>query len=207
MTTETPTPRGPLVALLAAGSARRFGGAKLDAPLGVRPLGHWALAAAVASGLDVAIVVGREPPRFALDAQTSDGVRLIENPAVATGMGSSVACAARAAIAGCHSGLIILLADMPFVTDDRLPGLIDPDRAVFARHASDVAGPPAWIPSALLPRLTHLTGEIGARSVLGAGDIRLIDWPARQLMDIDTAQSLDRARAIVASLIPPGTPR
>lgn len=198
MTTQTPMTRGPLVALLAAGSARRFGGGKLDALLGDRPLGQWALATAIASGFDVAIVVGPEPPRFARDAQADAGVRLIENPDAATGMGTSVACAARAAIAGGYSGLAILLADMPFVTADRLPQLIDPDRAHFARYPNEISGPPAWIPSTLLPHLVKLTGERGARSALAIDDIRLIDWPLDQLTDVDTRQALDRVRTMVA---------
>ncbi len=194
MTIEAPTPRGPLVAILAAGSARRFGGAKLDAPLGKRAVGAWALASAADSGFDVAIVTGPGPPSFARTARRSPGTSLITNPRAADGMGTSVASAARAAIAGGHSGMVVLLADMPFIDGGALNGLIDPERAVFARHAGDRPGPPAWIPERLLPRLCDLTGERGARSVLSPDEFALIDWPPDQLFDIDTPEALDRAR-------------
>lgn len=198
MTVEPPTPHGPLVALLAAGSARRFGEGKLDALLGGRALGAWALASAQDCGFDVAVVIGPKPPSFALEAQAMVGVRVIENPHAADGMGTSVACAARAAIASGHAGLIILLADMPFVEGGALQGLIDPERAVFARHADGNPGPPACIPARLLPRLCNLTDERGARSVLDAADIRLVDWPPDQLFDIDTPAALAVAQAMLA---------
>lgn len=197
MTNQSPSPHGPLVAILAAGSARRFGGGKLDAPLGGRALGAWALANATESGFEVAVVVGPAPPSFSLDAQARSGIRLIENPRAAEGMGTSVACAARAAIAGGHAGLIVLLADMPFVDGSALARLLHPDHATFARHSGDMGGPPAWIPARLLPRLMELTGDHGARSALPDDDMRLIDWPADQLPDIDTPDALDRARDMI----------
>lgn len=197
MTSEPTSPHGPLVAILAAGSARRFGGGKLDAPLGGRALGAWALANAAHGGFEIAVVVGSSPPSFALEAQARSGIRLIDNPCAAEGMGTSVACAARAAIAGGHAGLVVLLADMPFVDGRVLAKLIHPDHATFARHSGDMGGPPAWIPARLLPRLKGLTGERGARSALAGEDIRLIDWPAGQLLDIDTPEALDRARDMI----------
>jgi molybdenum cofactor cytidylyltransferase len=197
MTTDPRSPHGPLVAILAAGSARRFGGGKLDAPLGGRALGAWALANAAESGFEVAVVVGSTPPSFALEAHARSGIRLIDNPCAAEGMGTSVACAARAAVAGGHAGLIVLLADMPFVDGRALANLIHPDHAMFARHSDDVGGPPAWIPARLLPRLVRLSGERGARSALADADMGLIDWPVDQLLDIDTPEALDRARGMI----------
>lgn len=186
-----------MAAILAAGSARRFGGGKLDAPLGERALGAWALANAADSGFEIAVVVGPKPPSFALEAKARSGIRLIDNPRAAEGMGTSVACAARAAVAGGHAGLVVLLADMPFVDGGALARLIDADHATFARHDGDRGGPPAWIPARLLPRLVGLTGERGARSVLAGEDFRLVDWPADQLSDIDTPDALDRARSMI----------
>ncbi len=196
----------PLIALLAAGSARRFGGGKLDARLGNRALGEWSLATARTTGFDVAVVVGPTIPAFVRDTPAPQQTHLIDNPLAAAGMGTSVAAAARAAIAGGHSGLIIMLADMPFVTQDRLVDMADPDHARFARHPGCIAGPPAWIPSRFLSCLVGLTGEAGARSVLDAGDIQLIDWPADQLIDIDTPQALARAGAIIAGQEAPPSP-
>lgn len=203
MTSDPRSPHGPFVAILAAGSARRFGGGKLDAPLGGRALGAWALANAAESGFEFAVVVGSTPPSFTLEAQARSGIRLIDNPCAAEGMGTSVACAARAAMTGGHAGLIVLLADMPFVDGRALATLIHPDHATFARHSGDVAGPPAWIPARLLPRLGELTGERGARSALAGEDVRLVDWPADQLIDIDTPDAFDRARCLIER--PPGS--
>ena len=47
----------PLVAVLAAGSATRFGGGKLDAVLAGRRLGAWALATIERAGLPPGVIV------------------------------------------------------------------------------------------------------------------------------------------------------
>ncbi|MGZ5792459.1 MAG: NTP transferase domain-containing protein, partial [Croceibacterium sp.] len=53
------------IALLAAGGATRFGGGKLDADCVGKPLGRWALEAALAIPHDrLAVVVGDPAPEF-----------------------------------------------------------------------------------------------------------------------------------------------
>ena len=55
---------GLAVAILAAGSARRFGGGKLDADCAGQPLGAWVLAAArTLDPVALGVVVSDEVPR------------------------------------------------------------------------------------------------------------------------------------------------
>ena len=112
-----------LVALLAAGRGERFGGGKLDADLHGRPLGGWALRTARALKSPVVAVVGPEVPEFLADARAD--ITLLPNPDRAGGMGSSLALAARHALTLRADGLLVMLADMPFVRADSLHRLID----------------------------------------------------------------------------------
>ena len=78
------------IAVLAAGSARRFGGGKLDVDCAGKPLGHWALdAARTVQGARIAVVVGPAAPNFVGDAE------IVRNPQADEGLGTSVAAVAR----------------------------------------------------------------------------------------------------------------
>ena len=61
---------GLAIAVLAAGSARRFGGGKLDVDCASKPLGRWALdAARTVEGARIAAIVGPAAPHFLGDAE------------------------------------------------------------------------------------------------------------------------------------------
>ncbi len=196
--------QGLFVALLAAGSARRFGGGKLDAALGGTPLGRHALDAALAlDRADLVIVVGDPAPAFAAAAAASGEARLIVNRRAAEGLGGSVALAARAAAdAGC-ARLLLLLADMPLVAPATLQRLADaavPGRPAAVRHADGLPGIPACFPADFLQRLEKLEGERGAGPLLrqAAGTI-LIDTPAGELSDVDTPADLGRIETLLSA--------
>ena len=102
---------GLVVAILAAGSARRFGGGKLEADCGGRPLGQWALEAA--RTLDPAalgVVVGDAAPH------SVHGAEIVRNPYALHGLGTSASAAARWAIDREADALLVMLADMPLVS-------------------------------------------------------------------------------------------
>lgn len=182
---------GPLaIAVLAAGGARRFGGGKLDAELHGKPLGQYALDAALA--LDqgpVLVVVGDPVPSFAKGAE----VELIHNPRAAEGLGTSVALAARDAEERGALALLLLAADMPLVSAPTLRRLVDacaPDVPSAVRHADGHPGIPACFPRAWFGALQGLGGDQGAGKLLRGANVHVLAVPADELADVDTQQDL-----------------
>ncbi|MBI4798529.1 MAG: NTP transferase domain-containing protein [Desulfarculus sp.] len=103
-------------AVLAAGQGARFGGGKLSADLAGRPLLLWAVEAALAAGPGRVLVVlgaGAEELRGLLPADPR--LEVLVNSRHQEGMGTSLARAAQAALAGGAEVLAVLLADMPLV--------------------------------------------------------------------------------------------
>jgi molybdenum cofactor cytidylyltransferase len=177
---------GLAVAILAAGSARRFGGGKLDADCAGKPLGAWALEGARA--LDpsaLGVVVGDEAPRFA------EGVELVRNPYAAHGLGTSASAAARWAIDREADALLVMLADMPLVSSAALRSLAEGDLPSAVAYPGDKPGVPACFPAAMLPRLAALGGEEGAALLLrGRSDVRLVACDPEELRDVDRPEDL-----------------
>lgn len=174
------------VVLLAAGRGVRFGGGKLTVDFRGRPLWEWAAEAAEA--IDFAERIFVVAPGSALRARS--GWLQIENPDAATGMGSSIA-AGVTAISACEQ-VVIMLADMPFVTPIHLERLLCASGAAFSSYEGGRPGCPAVFPRSTFAQLKGLTGEQGARS-LELGEISLISpSDGRELADIDTVRDLGK---------------
>jgi len=178
-----------MIALLAAGSATRFGGGKLDAPLHGRSVGYWALERARAQSGPWVVICGINPPLFAA------GSPLLTNSEAEAGMGTSIRLAARAAREAGAARLLVMLADMPFVTDATLQALVAAcgTSAAACIYPDDAAGPPACFDAALYPLLEALPPEKGAQGLLRqiSGLTRITPAPL-ELADIDTREDLAR---------------
>lgn len=187
----------PLVAVLAAGRATRFDpdvfGAKLDADLAGKPVGQWVLDAVAAAGLAPgAIVVGATAPLFARDS----GWPLLVNHRAQEGLGTSLALAARQALAEGRP-LLVLLADMPLVDAGHLATLAAQPCAA-TRYPTGRPGVPALISKALLPQVAALAGDAGAGTILAScRDLTLLTPPPHNLLDIDRRADLERAARIL----------
>jgi CTP:molybdopterin cytidylyltransferase MocA len=179
------------VAILAAGGATRFGGGKLDADCAGRPLGRWALKAALALPHErLAVVVGETVPEFAL------GCELLVNQRAAEGLGTSAALAARWAAGS--DALLIMLADMPLVSVETLGRLTEASGPAAVAYPGNRAGAPACFPAALFPALGALTGDSGAAQVLrGLDGVRLVEVAAEELRDVDRPEGLADVAAIL----------
>lgn len=188
---------GIAVALLAAGRSTRFGDTdKLMAPLGLRPLVAWAAQAGKGVKGQRHFLVSGDQAAF--DAEALGYERLI-NPHPERGMASSLRIAAAAADLAGAEALLILLADVPFVTVDHLARLIetfrdDPRQPVFSATADGPAQPPAVFPASFFSRLQTLEGDKGARALAAAA--ALVQAGGDMLFDIDTPENLARARAL-----------
>lgn len=182
--------------LLAAGSARRFGGDKLlhalphDVPIAVQALRH--LKAVFAPDDIVAVV---RPGTDALAARLrEEGCTVVACERAADGMGASLACGARAA--GEAGGYLVALADMPFIRASSIEAVRD---AVAAGAAFAVPffharrGHPVGIAGEFRPQLAALEGDQGARALLQAHPGRVLKVPVGDpgvIRDIDTPGDL-----------------
>lgn len=189
--------------VLAAGSARRFGGGKLRAPYRGGALLDGALAAAfaapvrsvtVVSGADEAVeVVARA---FAERTGSAARLRLVRAADHAQGMAASL----RAGVASLPldaDGVFIFLGDMPRVPHAVLDGLAAEVRAGAPAAAPTFdgrRGNPALLGAALIPQLLGLKGDAGARAILQALGPRLalVEAPGDGvLFDVDERGDLD----------------
>lgn len=158
--------------ILAAGESRRYGDAKLLAPLDGRPLVQHVIDAANASAAqDVIVVLGHEAD--ALLAQVALGrARVVRNAAFAEGQSTSLLAGIRAAEAA--DGALLLLADQPRVTARLIDAVIA--RARETRAIAVVCeregrrSPPTLLHRDLWPELASLRGDVGARELLARRD-------------------------------------
>lgn len=184
----------PLVAVLAAGAGTRFGGGKLDAACAGKPVGRWVLDAVEAAGLGAGlIVVAQEPPQFAL----ASAWQIITNENAAAGLGTSLSLAARHALAA-ERALLVLLADMPLVTDDYLQELASAEGLAATTYADGKTGVPALFPRENLPALMEIKGDSGAGALLSqVGHIKRLTPQADMLIDVDRGKDLARAEQVL----------
>lgn len=182
--------------VLAAGSARRFGGRKLLAPFEGRPLLHHALASARAAPVDQLVVVtGAEAPVVEACVRAFDpAIRLVHAADHAEGMAASLR-AGVAAVAGAD-GAFVFLGDMP-----RVPHAVLEPLAVAVRAGAAAAAPvfggrrgnPVLLSAKLFPEVAGLTGDRGARPILdglGAGLSLVEASDAGVLFDVDHPSDL-----------------
>lgn len=168
--------------LLAAGSGKRFGGAKQVASLAGRPLWQHAAAAAEAAGFVTRFVVA--PPDLPIEAA---GWQTVVNRRSASGIASSIAAGIRAA--GDAERVVIALADMPYVGADHLRALGMAEDVVFTAQGDERRGIPAAFPRAAFARLLMLSGDQGA-AALAWPDSAVLEIAAASLRDIDTPLDL-----------------
>lgn len=181
------------VAILAAGGATRFGGGKLDADCAGKPLGQWALDAALALPHErLAVVVGDVAPQFA------QGCEMLINQRASEGLGTSAALAAQWATGS--DALLLMLADMPLISSATLRALTEAMGPVAVAYPGSKPGAPACFPADLFRALEALTGDSGAAQVLrGLPNVTLVDAPADELRDVDRPEDLADVAAILRS--------
>ena len=180
--------------LLAAGSARRFGGGKLYAPLGGRPLCEWAAGRLEAAGFvsRYLVVKGGDDPH-----PGRPGWQLVENPSAEEGIASSIRAGVLAA-AG-HARVVIALADMPFVDPNHLAALAGGEGTLFTRFPEGRPGCPAAFPADAFPDLLELRGDRGAAALCASlgGTTRTSPGGASATFDVDSDADLTKAEQML----------
>lgn len=155
---------------LAAGKSRRMGANKLNLPAGKEWIGSIAFRAALESKLTSTIVVTRKeiiPQWLAPFSHTQrwTGMEVDGNQS-----DSLMAGINRAAQSGAK-GVIVMLADQPFVPSQMINRLLDefnqnPDYSFIAFSNNGLLKPPMFFSSKLFPKLMNLAGDQGARSFI-----------------------------------------
>jgi len=188
--------------LLAAGASTRMGVPKLLLPLGGEPIVRRTARQVCASGFDEVIVVSGSEHARIVEALEGLPVTHAVNREFATGMGSSF----RAGVE--HLGpdaeaAMFALADQPFLTSAEYGAILTTWRLhhplIVGSKFGEVTAPPHLFARALYPELAAL--QHGARSVLQrhASQMIVMHFPADLLMDIDTPDDYERAKARVAA--------
>ena len=194
--------------ILAAGAASRWkNGPKALAPWRGRTLIDHACELARAAGCGPTYrVLGAH--REAIEATSAPAdVVTIFHPDWAEGLGSSLACGARAVsadpAADVCAGLIVLPCDQPLVSAATLLALrAEHERGgrgmVFSDHGAGRPGPPAFFARRHWAGLASLTGDSGARPLSSAHPEDCVLVPAPfAAEDIDTIEDHARLLAMV----------
>lgn len=176
------------VAVLAAGQGRRFGSDKLMVDLGGIPI-----------GLHVAQTLAPMPFgwRFAVCSKSAAlaeqlshaGIEIIANDTPDTGQAHSLHLAVKAAEATAANALLVVLADMPFVSANHIADLVAAyDGDILASTDGAAPMPPAIFPRDTWPMLLATSGDTGARGLLK--NARLFTASPGELRDIDVVADL-----------------
>jgi len=154
-----------------------------------------AVEAALASRLHSVTVVTGHDAAAVEDALEGLPVRFLHNPNYAAGLSTSL----RAGVASADGdGLMVLLGDMPGITAgliDRAVAAFDPaaGRAICVATSRGEHGHPVLWGRQFFGELAKLTGDRGARSLIGAHTDQVCEIEAGDagpLTDIDTPDAL-----------------
>ncbi len=181
--------------ILAAGTSSRFGATKQVAKIGGVPMVQRAVRMATrVCGDRVITVIGHDAPNVLQAIQANSGF-VVVNDAYKSGLGSSIAAAARACPPEADA-LLLLLADQALVTESHLKTLLRhwsgaTDEIVATAYA-DTEGPPVLLPRATFEELRGLSGDTGARNLFRDPRFSLQSVPFEDAAaDIDTPADLD----------------
>jgi molybdenum cofactor cytidylyltransferase len=182
--------------LLAAGSASRFGGGKLLAPLedgtslGVRSLTN------LLACVDSVVAVVRPGDQALAGAFSDHGAELTVCPYAANGMGQSLAWAIRATPLA--KAWVIALADMPWIeiaTTQRIADALARGAELVAASYQGVRGHPVGFSRRYYGELAALSGDEGAKSLVRGHEreLQLIETDDAGISrDVDTPADLAR---------------
>ena len=199
-----PEPEGRAAAVvLAAGSSTRLGRNKLLLDAGGESLVRRAVETAHEAGLDpVYVVLGHEAELVRKEIEDLP-CSMVLNPRHSRGAGSSLKVGVAAA--GDARALVVMLADMPFVTAEMLRTLVSRWREtgaalVVSRYGADVEAPPNLFTRALVLELLAGDDERCAKGVVNGHreEAVFVSWPEESLRDIDVPGDYERVRALLA---------
>jgi molybdenum cofactor cytidylyltransferase len=187
--------------LLAAGSSQRLGADKQATPIAGVPMLTRAARVLLDAGFAMPIIV--LGPRAAEHRPLLAGLplRVVENPAAASGMASSLIAGLSAIedAAGDCDAAVITVCDQPSVSAEHLRALVTAWRStgssIVASSYAGTEGVPALFAATHFVELRQLRGDRGAGPLLAshAASVHLIPLAGGEL-DIDTPAEIARLR-------------
>lgn len=176
------------VSVLAAGQGRRFGSDKLVADLNGTPMGLHIAQTLAPMGFGWRFAVCSEGAAIARHFSAA-GLEIITNQNPERGQARSLHLAVKAAEPTSAKALLVVLADMPFVSAQLIADLVAAyDGDILASTDGTAPMPPAIFPRDTWPMLLATSGDAGARHLLKTA--KLIPAPPGELRDIDVAADL-----------------
>jgi molybdenum cofactor cytidylyltransferase len=138
------------------------------------------------------------------DALAGINVRFADNPDYASGLAGSLKAGIRALPADAD-GAMVVLGDMPGVDTADFDALITAfarasgHAIVRATHAGK-RGNPVILPHSVFPAVESLEGDVGARHLVEAGGVEVVDVEIGEgaSIDVDTPDALALAGGVVA---------
>lgn len=196
------------IVLLAAGTSSRTaqsGSHKLLAEFdGIPLLRQMAITARQSNACSVTVVLGHRHEALERVLDGLDIVRVV-NANHASGMASSIASGLSVPQAKGADGVMVMLADMPKITGEHLNQMISTFEqaeglAVVRAVAEGKPGNPVILPRAMFEDLSRLEGDVGARDLIKASGLQIIDVElgSAALMDVDTPEAIASAGGVLA---------
>jgi molybdenum cofactor cytidylyltransferase len=200
-----PQPRQPVspqsggihTIVMAAGQSRRMGKTnKLLAELDGKSLIRRVVESAIGSDAsDITVVTGFEPEKVE-QALSGLKVKLVHNPDFASGLASTLRSGVASLPSNCR-GVLVLLADMPHITTEMINQLIEKFNDGSAQSIIQAAshgkrGNPVLWASRYFDELTNISGDVGARHLIGEHFEHVVEVELGEAaaMDIDTPAEL-----------------
>ena len=186
----------------AAGSAERFGGKKLLAPVAGEPLLDHTIRSLLEGGVSEVIVVVGTDARGELErdvnAMNDPRVRPVENPDPSRGMFSSI----QAGVATANGdALVVLPGDMPFVRPETVRAVLAKFRerpAIVSPRYNGKRGHPVVMPLSLRDEIAATAPTANLHEVIKRHQDERVDLEVDDpgvVRDVDVPADLDRPRS------------
>jgi len=186
------------VVVLAAGNSRRMGAQKQALDLAGKPLLRRAAETALAAGCGhVVVVLGADAENLRPLIQDLD-LKIAVNQQWSKGIGTSIQTGLQALSDLTVDGIVLVLADQPFVDSRHYRDLIAQHRltgkAIVASRYSDTAGVPAFFSKEVFPALLALPPDKGCKEIiLGRSEQSTYILYPDASIDIDTPEDYSHA--------------
>lgn len=184
-----------LILIPAAGTSSRMRGRdKLMEDVGGETALHRAARIARASGARVYVTLPESGPHSVPRRAELSGLEARALPIRDAHEGMAASLRAGVAAAGSAAGLMVLLPDMPEITEDDLSGLlaafaVEPGKIHRAATEDGTPGHPVIFPRRLFVELSVITGDVGGRRVMEGEEVVLHPLAGQAaLMDLDTPE-------------------
>jgi molybdenum cofactor cytidylyltransferase len=182
--------------VLAAGFARRMGRQKLLLSLHGKPVVRWSVETVLPHVGDVVVVTGQDDAAVR-EALTGLSVRFAVNPRPQDGQGSSIAIGV-GALKPWTAAVLVVLGDQPRVPASVVPALLAArarsHKAIVTPVYEGTPGTPVLFAADVFPELAALTGDAGARAVVGLRPERVeaVAVESPMPLDVDTPEDFAR---------------